>query len=188
MKKEELIEFKRNVEEEKQRRKRQNELLKNEDVIEILKLSGTDIKPLSEDIRDIIQDILDKYRYAKIRLTNTNNIYVLHGVFANWIEDCPIKYYADPRVCAKLYSNIDTGLVGYIPEKYDNSYRTSGIQFEKDNIVLLPPRALNNNRCVQFPRDEVDKIRLDFFEECVKYGESKGIKRILKENPRLYRN
>ena len=84
MTRKELIDLRRLLENEKNRRLRINELLQSEEVIEFLKLKGIEEKPVDIGEWLILRKILEKFE-----ITSTNGIYVCTGTYC---IDCSICY------------------------------------------------------------------------------------------------
>lgn len=181
MKKNELIKFKKLINNEIDRRKRINELLEHELVREYLKLTNIEKDNLSsENIKEILNLILKDFK-----VVSTNKIYV-----------CTQAYYTDCRICYqdtnwytknvsidskcaenKIYKDIESGLSIETTNNKDDILKRPLIDtFEKENIVLNPYNThLNENG--------YEDVRLDFFENTFKYGQVKSKKMILKKYP-----
>ena len=184
MKRNELIKLRELVEIEKNRRIRIKELLKHELVKEYLLLNNIDSILLDDNnIREIIDNILKTFN-----VTKTNGLYV-----------CTSAYYVNCRICYedtnyytenveidseyakyKIYNDIESGKSIKAARELDkyNSYKLIN-EFEKNNIVLNP---YNTNRDM----NGFSEVRLDFFENSIKYGQAKSKKILLERYPRLY--
>lgn len=182
MKRNELIKLRELVNQEVEKRNRILKLLENELVKEYLELSKIEIKQLdSNNVREILNQILTDFN-----ITKTNGIYVCTQ--ASYL-DCSICYqdtsyyikntkidaaYADD----KTYVDIESGktIQATKKENYHNGPLIK--EFEKDNIVLNPYNTPRN-------KNRYDKVRIDFFENALKYGQAKSKQKILKKYPRL---
>ena len=184
MKKDELIKLKELVNDEVNRRKRVNELLKNELVKEYLELNKIRSSELdSNNINEIINNILSTYT-----ITKTNGIYV-----------CTSAYYIDYHVCYeetesyakhvpinssdaayRIYTDIESGERKQAAKDSKNSFliQTITTDFEKENIVLNPYNTSKNNNGYR-------EVRMDFFTNAINYGQTKSKKLLLEKYPRL---
>lgn len=177
MKNMELTRLRRMVNDEIERRKKVNNCLDKDDVLEYLKLVKMSSKKLDvDDIRDILVNLLKEFK-----VTETNEIYVCTCAYD---EDnaAPIKYYLNPNtdnVDHKEYKNIESG-----KEITSNwCYGTSSNEFERTHTVLNPYNtSMNKNGIIE---NGYDEVRLDFFEESYKHGQYEAIQKILKKYPRI---
>ena len=183
MKRNELIELRSLVKNEIKRRERIQELLKNELVIEYLKVTKT--KPVnldSNNIKEIISKVLSSFT-----ITKTNGIYVCTSAWYTDYEICyeETNYYSkDVEInseCAesKIYTDIESGKC-ISAKRVANcmDIRPLISNFERDNIVLNPYNTGNN-------RNGYDEVQLDFFETALKDGQAKAKKLVLNKYPRI---
>lgn len=184
MKKSELIKLRKLFNDEVQRRKRINELLKENLIREFINLSSLKPEILeSDDVRGIVVKILKDFE-----ITETNGIYVCTGTY---FTDCDIcyeetDYYArEVRFDSKhaeyrTYSDIENGkqIRAYFQFSNDVAKRLLAFNFEKNNVVLNP---FNSNK----NRNGYDEVRIDFFENSINYGQSKSKKLILEKYTRM---
>ena len=171
MERKELIYLKKRLQEEKEKRDKIKNLQDN--VKELISL--IEINPdlfIKEDF-ELLKIILKNYK-----ITNTNNIYVATKAF-----NLNYGYYEIPirslDVGSRIYTNIEDKCTvkAWISEQaYDK--RTITSEFEKDNIVLNPYNTSVNE-------NGYEKVRQEFFENAIKYGQAKSKKLILSKYPRL---
>ena len=183
MKRSELIRLKKMLNQEIERRKRINELLEEKNVkeyLELIKLKSDILD--SNNIRKILSEILENFK-----VTETNKIYVCTQAY---YVDCRCSYqdtdwytkpvdidskYAEHKIYKDIESNISVEAVNLEGDIYK---RPSIEIFEKENIVFNPT---NTN----LQENNYNNVRIDFFENAVKYGQSKSKQMILKKYPRI---
>ena len=183
MKRNELIELRSLVKNEIKRRERIQELLKNELVIEYLKVTKT--KPVnldSNNIKEIISKVLSSFT-----ITKTNGIYVCTSAWYTDYEICyeETNYYSkdvdinSEYAESKIYTDIESGEC-ISAKRVANSMDIRPLisNFERDNIVLNPYNTGNN-------RNGYDEVKLDFFETALKAGQAKAKKLVLNKYPRI---
>ena len=184
MNKDELIILKDLVDKEIEKRKRINELLENETVQEYLRITNTDPCNIdSDNIREVLSQILKTWEISK-----TNGIYVCTS---SYYMDCKINYEdseffshmvpinsrdADYRI----YQDIESEVRVQAAKNNNNPYliKTNMHEFERDHIVLNPYNNVRN-------QNGYSEVRLDFFENALKYGQAKSKKLLLEKYPRL---
>lgn len=183
MKKSELIELRKKVCEERERRKRFNELLDEELVKEYLNIIKSNPSRLNEeDTKGILKRILKDFE-----VTKTNGIYVCTS--ASYVY-CSISYqdtnyYSrnvlmnSPAAEYKIYTDIESGEI--ITAVKENGYLESDLlisEAEKSEIILNPYNSYKKN-------NGYDEVRLEFFETALKEGQAKAKKLILSKYPRI---
>lgn len=175
MTRKELIDLRRLLENEKNRRLRINELLEREDVIEFLKLKGIDENKLDATNEwAILREILEKFE-----ITSTNGIYVCVGTYR---IDCSICYeetnwytenvdfdskYREYR----MYQDIEDGRIkkAYFETPRHGRPVPLAMHFERDNVVLNP---YNTNK----GSNGYYEVREMFFTSAIKSGQAKAKK------------
>lgn len=180
MNKNDILIIKKMLEIEKNRTKKLNELQKEKNVIEYLKLKG-----LKEEIKNtcdewyFIKKILREYK-----IKETNNIYVLTGTY---FTDCYINYqetdYYEKEVPFdsenaeyRIYKNIEneTCKKAYLSEEFFGYPQILVNEFEQNNIVLNPYNSNKNEEIYE-------QIRKDFFTETLNKGQVKAKKIVIKK-------
>ena len=175
MNRSELIELKKLINAEIERRKKVNERLENPDVLEYLNLMNMSAKKLdTNNIREMLIEILKEFEVKK-----TNGIYVCTQAYdRDW--HAPLVYYCEPnRKClpdAKHYKDIESQEEIIIAE-----YRID--EFERNHEVLNPYNAQYKDKDIK--ENGYEEVRFDFFEECYKHGQSKAIQKVLKKYPKI---
>ena len=183
MKRNELIELRELVIKEREKRKRINELLKDELIEEYLRIKGFENEPIDDkDTRDILKQILGDFK-----ITKTNGIYVCtsaycigwHAVYQDY------SYYHD-------YTSIDSEYAEYriytdiesnktytaTTDENDMLKRPLMGDFEKDRIILNPHNKNEKDNGFK-------EVRYDFFQASIEDGQAKAKKLILDKYPRL---
>lgn len=184
MKRSELIQLRKLVDEETKRRERIQELLRNELVREYLEIAK--IKPLDLDnsLNEIINQILSSFT-----ITETNGIYVCTSAWYSDFHICyeDTEYYSvdvdinSKRAEYKIYADIESGKKVKAIKEGSNSYgRTFPFinDFEKDNLVLNPYNNSEN-------QNGYGEVRTEFFKEALKKGQPKSKMLILSKYPRM---
>ncbi len=173
---------------EKQRIARLNELLKESEVQEFMKLYGlSDQKEFTLDEWAFISKLLANYN-----IEESNGIYVCTGAYYTDCEICyqDTSYYTEP--CAfdcnyaefKLYRDIETGrkTKAYTSLNYVSYGRLKSAvltgDFERKNIVLNPFDTHKND-------NGYDQVRKDFFTTALEKGENEARKLVLKKYNRI---
>ena len=177
----ELIELRKIVNNEINRRKRIKELLSNDLIQEYLRITNTKLEELDDsNIKEILEQILSTFT-----ITKTNGIYVCTSAY---YIDCDICYeetnyysrnvninseYAEHRV----YTDIESGqtIKGH---KEDHYGRPLMRDFENENIILNPYNTSTN-------RNGYDEVKMDFFKTSIEKGQAKAKKLVLSKYPRL---
>lgn len=208
MKREELIKLKKMYNQELERRKRINQLLKEDNVLEYLKLNGINIERMQiEDTWSIIKELL-----KNIEITETNSILV-HT--SNYMLECKMCYeetdyyriavpFNDNKTEYQTFRNIETGKIytscsdDYVKSEFDsNDYK---YRFpNKPNMTLnefclaLHNRLLTSELRQKYTilnpynssknQNGYEEVRKDFFETAITKGQPSAKKLILSKYP-----
>ncbi len=181
MKKNELILLKKLLDDELNRRKRINEILDNEILIEYSMLTDTNFEKMDINEISVIRKILENFN-----ITNTNKIYVCTRAYETRCNICyqETDYYDvdldinSSKAEYKIYRDIESNK-SVLGSKEPNDYGSEIIsEFEKNNIVLNPYNTSKD-------KNGYSEVRLEFFNNSIKYGQIKSKNLILKKYPRL---
>lgn len=208
MKREELIKLKKMYNQELERRTRINQLLKEDNVLEYLKLNGMNLERMQiEDTWSIIKELL-----KNIEITETNSILV-HT--SNYMLECKICYeetdyyrlpvpFNDNNTEYQTFRNIETGKIytscsdDYVKSELDsNDYK---YRFpNKPNMTLnefcleLHNRLLTSELRQKYTilnpynssknQNGYEEVRKDFFETAITKGQPIAKKLILSKYP-----
>lgn len=208
MKREELIKLKKMYNQELERRTRINKLLKEDNVLEYLKLNGINLERMQiEDTWPIIKELL-----KNIEITETNSILV-HT--SNYMLECKICYeetdyyrlpvpFNDNNTEYQTFRNIETGKIytscsdDYVKSEFDsNDYK---YRFpNKPNMTLnefcleLHNRLLTSELMQKYTilnpynssknQNGYEEVRKDFFETAITKGQPSAKKLILSKYP-----
>lgn len=208
MKREELIKLKKMYNQELERRTRINQLLKEDNVLEYLKLNGINLERMQiEDTWTIIKELL-----KNIEITETNSILV-HT--SNYMLECKICYeetdyyrlpvpFNDNNTEYQTFRNIETGEIytscsdDYVKSEFDsNDYK---YRFpNKPNMTLnefcleLHNRLLTSELRQKYTilnpynssknQNGYEEVRKDFFETAITKGQPIAKKFILSKYP-----
>lgn len=208
MKREELIKLKKMYNQELERRTRINQLLKEDNVLEYLKLNGINLERMQiEDTWSIIKELL-----KNIEITETNSILV-HT--SNYMLECKICYeetdyyrlpvpFNDNKTEYQTFRNIETGKIytscsdDYVKSEFDsNDYK---YRFpNKPNMTLnefcleLHNRLLTSELRQKYTilnpynssknQNGYEEVRKDFFETAITKGQPFAKKFILSKYP-----
>ena len=208
MKREELIKLKKMYNQELERRTRINQLLKEDNVLEYLKLNGINLERMQiEDTWSIIKELL-----KNIEITETNSILV-HT--SNYMLECKICYeetdyyritvpFNDSETEYQTFRNIETGEIytscpdDYVKSEFDsNDYK---YRFpNKPNMTLnefcleLHNRLLTSELRQKYTilnpynssknQNGYEEVRKDFFETAITKGQPSAKKLILSKYP-----
>lgn len=208
MKREELIKLKKMYNQELERRTRINQLLKEDNVLEYLKLNGMNLERMQiEDTWSIIKELL-----KNIEITETNSILV-HT--SNYMLECKICYeetdyyrlpvpFNDNKTEYQTFRNIETGKIytscsdDYVKSEFDsNDYK---YRFpNKPNMTLnefcleLHNRLLTSELRQKYTilnpynssknQNGYEEVRKDFFETAITKGQPIAKKFILSKYP-----
>ena len=183
MKRDELILLRNFVTKEQDRRKRINELLKNEKIIEYLKLSNMEpISFNSDDLKEIVEMIIKTMEFHK-----SNGIYVCTNAYDVRCSICyeETDYYTssvpiNSDAEYKTYGDIETGkfIKARNENKEDRWVTNTTNEFENSNIVLNPTNSSVN-------MNNYNEVRLEFFLNAINLGQAKSKKLILEKYKRL---
>lgn len=208
MKREELIKLKKMYNQELERRTRISQLLKEDNVLEYLKLNGINLERMQiEDTWSIIKELL-----KNIEITETNSILV-HT--SNYMLECKICYeetdyyhlpvpFNDNNTEYQTFRNIETGEIytscsdDYVKSEFDsNDYK---YRFpNKPNMTLnefcleLHNRLLTSELRQKYTilnpynssknQNGYEEVRKDFFETAITKGQPIAKKFILSKYP-----
>ena len=208
MKREELIKLKKMYNQELERRTRINQLLKEDNVLEYLKLNGINLERMQiEDMWSIIKELL-----KNIEITETNSILV-HT--SNYMLECKMCYeendyyritvpFDDNKTEYQTFRNIETGKIytscsdDYVKSEFDsNDYK---YRFpNKPNMNLnefcleLHNRLLTSELRQKYTilnpynssknQNGYEEVRKDFFETAITKGQTSAKKLILSKYP-----
>lgn len=208
MKREELIKLKKMYNQELERRTRINQLLKEDNVLEYLKLNGINLERMQiEDMWSIIKELL-----KNIEITETNSILV-HT--SNYMLECKMCYeendyyritvpFDDNKTEYQTFRNIETGKIytscsdDYVKSEFDsNDYK---YRFpNKPNMTLnefcleLHNRLLTSELRQKYTilnpynssknQNGYEEVRKDFFETAITKGQTSAKKLILSKYP-----
>lgn len=184
MTRKELIDLRRLLENEKNRRLRINELLEREDVIEFLKLKGIDENKLDATNEwAILREILEKFE-----ITSTNGIYVCTGTYhidcricyeeTNWYTE-DVDFDSKEREY-RIYQDIEDGRIkkAYFEQPLYKRPVELAMYFERDNIVLNPYNTNNGSNGYY-------EVKEMFFTTAIKSGQAKAKKLVLSKFNRM---
>lgn len=210
MKREELIKLKKMYNQELERRTRINQLLKEDNVLEYLKLNGIKLERMQiEDTWSIIKELL-----KNIEITETNSILV-HT--SNYMLECKICYeetdyyrfpvpFNDNKTEYQTFRNIETGKIytscsdNYVKNEFDNNNYSYYFPDKNDsNITLsefchkLHNRVLTSELRQKYTilnpynssknQNGYEEVRKDFFETAITKGQTSAKKLILSKYP-----
>lgn len=210
MKREELIKLKKMYNQELERRTRINQLLKEDNVLEYLKLNGINFERMQiEDTWSIIKELL-----KNIEITETNSILV-HT--SNYMLECKICYeetdyyrfpvpFNDNKTEYQTFRNIETGKIytscsdNYVKNEFDNNnYSYYFPDKNESNITLsefchkLHNRVLTSELRQKYTilnpynssknQNGYEEVRKDFFETAITKGQTSAKKLILSKYP-----
>ena len=210
MKREELIKLKKMYNQELERRTRINQLLKEDNVLEYLKLNGINLERMQiEDTWSIIKELL-----KNIEITETNSILV-HT--SNYMLECKMCYeendyyritvpFNDNKTEYQTFRNIETGKIytscsdDYVKNEFDNNnYSYYFPDKNESNITLsefchkfynhVLTSELRKKYTILNPynssknQNGYEEVRKDFFETAITKGQTSAKKLILSKYP-----
>ena len=177
MNKEELILLRELVNSEIKRRERIIELLNNDSVKEYLKLTKTSGFKVNASVLDTV--------LKDFSIKRTNGIYVCTSATKTEFSICyqetdaySKKLPIDSKEAEqKRYIDIETGNIVVAINK-ENKFRPLISEFEKNKLVLNP-----YNTCEDL--NGYNEVKKEFFENAIKYGQTKSKNMLLKKYKRL---
>ena len=210
MKREELIKLKKMYNQELERRIRINQLLKEDNVLEYLKLNGINLERMQiEDMWSIIKELL-----KNIEITETNSILV-HT--SNYMLECKMCYeetdyyritvpFNDNKTEYQTFRNIETGKIyascsdDYVKNEFDNNNYSYYFPDKNESNITLSEfchkfynRVLTSElrqKCIILNpynssknQNGYEEVRKDFFETAITKGQTSAKKLILSKYP-----
>ena len=210
MKREELIKLKKMYNQELERRTRINQLLKEDNVLEYLKLNGINLERMQiEDTWSIIKELL-----KNIEITETNSILV-HT--SNYMLECKICYeetdyyriavsFNDNKTEYQTFRNIETGKIytscsdDYVKNEFDNNNHSYYFPDKNESNITLSEfchkfynRVLTSELRQKYTilnpynssknQNGYEEVRKDFFETAITKGQTSAKKLILSKYP-----
>lgn len=210
MKREELIKLKKMYNQELERRTRINQLLKEDNVLEYLKLNGINLERMQiEDMWSIIKELL-----KNIEITETNSILV-HT--SNYMLECKMCYeetdyyritvpFNDNKTEYQTFRNIETGKIytscsdDYVKNEFDNNNHSYYFPDKNESNITLCEfchkfynRVLTSElrqKCIILNpynssknQNGYEEVRKDFFETAITKGQTSAKKLILSKYP-----
>lgn len=210
MKREELIKLKKMYNKELERRTRINQLLKEDNVLEYLKLNGINLERMQiEDMWSIIKELL-----KNIEITETNSILV-HT--SNYMLECKMCYeetdyyriavsFNDNKTEYQTFRNIETGKIytscsdDYVKNEFDNNNYSYYFPDKNESNITLSEfchkfynRVLTSELRQKYTilnpynssknQNGYEEVRKDFFETAITKGQTSAKKLILSKYP-----
>ena len=210
MKREELIKLKKMYNQELERRTRINQLLKEDNVLEYLKLNGINLERMQiEDTWSIIKELL-----KNIEITETNSILV-HT--SNYMLECKMCYeendyyritvpFDDNKTEYQTFRNIETGKIytscsdDYVKNEFDNNNYSYYFPDKNESNITLSEfchkfynRVLTSELRKKYTilnpynssknQNGYEEVRKDFFETAITKGQTSAKKLILSKYP-----
>ena len=210
MKREELIKLKKMYNQELERRIRINQLLKEDNVLEYLKLNGINLERMQiEDTWSIIKELL-----KNIEITETNSILV-HT--SNYMLECKMCYeetdyyriavsFNDNKTEYQTFRNIETGKIytscsdDYVKNEFDNNNHSYYFPDKNESNITLSEfchkfynRVLTSELRQKYTilnpynssknQNGYEEVRKDFFETAITKGQTSAKKLILSKYP-----
>lgn len=210
MKREELIKLKKMYNKELERRTRINQLLKEDNVLEYLKLNGINLERMQiEDMWSIIKELL-----KNIEITETNSILV-HT--SNYMLECKMCYeetdyyriavsFNDNKTEYQTFRNIETGKIytscsdDYVKNEFDNNNYSYYFPDKNESNITLSEfchkfynRVLTSELRKKYTilnpynssknQNGYEEVRKDFFETAITKGQTSAKKLILSKYP-----
>lgn len=207
MKRQELVRLKRELQQEMERRERINELLKNELIIEFMKLNRLDIQEIQVDnVWLILEEILKDFS-----ITESNGILVCLGNYRHSCRVCYQEYEYEEATLSfdseyteyQRFRDIETGKVyktyldKYIRKEFDEYpeyYKEKYQSYEnfcherygryltselKEKYILLNPYNSSARE------NGFDEVRKDFFMEAIVSGQPKAKQLVLNKYAKM---
>lgn len=208
MKREELIKLKKMYNQELERRTRINQLLKEDNVLEYLKLNGINLERMQiEDTWSIIKELL-----KNIEIAETNGILV-HT--SNYMLECKMCYeetyritvpFNDNKTEYQTFRNIETGKIytscsdDYVKNEFDNNNYSYYFPDKNESNITLSEfchkfynRVLTSELMQKYTilnpynssknQNGYEEVRKDFFETAITKGQTSAKKLILSKYP-----
>ena len=210
MKREELIKLKKMYNQELERRTKINQLLKEDNVLEYLKLNGIFPDRLQiEDKWSIIKELL-----KNIEIAETNGILV-HT--SNYMLECKMCYeetdyyritvpFNDNKTEYQTFRNIETGKIytscsdDYVKNEFDNNNYSYYFPDKNESNITLSEfchkfynRVLTSELMQKYTilnpykssknQNGYEEVRKDFFETAITKGQTSAKKLILSKYP-----
>lgn len=210
MKREELIKLKKMYNQELERRTRINQLLKEDNVLEYLKLNGINLERMQiEDMWSIIKELL-----KNIEITETNSILV-HT--SNYMLECKMCYeetdyyriavsFNDNKTEYQTFRNIETGKIytscsdDYVKNEFDNNNYSYYFPDKNESNITLSEfchkfynRVLTSELRQKYTilnpynssknQNGYEEVRKNFFETAITKGQTSAKKLILSKYP-----
>ena len=210
MKREELIKLKKMYNQELERRTRINQLLKEDNVLEYLKLNGINLERMQiEDTWSIIKELL-----KNIEITETNSILV-HT--SNYMLECKMCYeetdyyriavsFNDNKTEYQTFRNIETGKIytscsdDYVKNEFDNNNYSYYFPDKNESNITLSEfchkfynRVLTSELRQKYTilnpynssknQNGYEEVRKNFFETAITKGQTSAKKLILSKYP-----
>ena len=210
MKREELIKLKKMYNKGLERRTRINQLLKEDNVLEYLKLNGINLERMQiEDMWSIIKELL-----KNIEITETNSILV-HT--SNYMLECKMCYeetdyyriavsFNDNKTEYQTFRNIETGKIytscsdDYVKNEFDNNNHSYYFPDKNESNITLSEfchkfynRVLTSELRQKYTilnpynssknQNGYEEVRKNFFETAITKGQTSAKKLILSKYP-----
>lgn len=180
MNKSKLLALRKAVSSEEERRSRINELLKDPNVRELLELKNLDVPFEQTDKESVIESVLSRFS-----IEDANNIYVVIGAYRftrlsfNELEFPEKVNFKNRFSDFYLYQNIESlkTVRGFKTVRHNEFHYSD---FEHKNIVFNPNDGVGKN-------NGFDDVRLEYFSDCLKFGQVKALKKLLSKYPRIMR-
>lgn len=183
MEREELLYLKKRLQEEKEKRDKIRNLLQQDNIKELISLAEISPDLFVKEDYELLRQILKNFK-----ITKTNGIYICVDAYYYGLEEDInnsdlIFEKLDSRIYDKrLYKDIENGkeILG-CTDNNDCQYYSNRVYdkiFNKENIVLNPYNTRKD-------KNGYEKVRQEFFENAIKYGQTKSKKILLNKYPRL---
>ncbi len=183
MKKEDLVYLKEELQKEIEKRDEIEKLLQQDNVKELVCLA--EVKPdlFLKDDYELLTKILEKFK-----IMETNRVYVCTDAFYYGFEkdedslNSPFSKLDISIYDKRLYQDIESGkqILGCTDRDdcFSFSNRVYDEDFKNENIILNPYNTRKN-------KNGYEEVRRYFWENALKYGQSKSKKLLLAKYPRL---
>ena len=189
MTRKEILYLRNKLQEEKMKRDRLKELINIELIQEFITLANIKSNKYKiNDDEEILKNILKKFI-----ATETNGIYVCTGAY--YIRSVTCRGFSDDYEAAYLpfdseyierkeYRDIESReeIIGYLNKNEMPHWKDKSIvytpKFEREHLVLNPYNKSDGS-------NGYEEVRQEFLEKCLKYGQAKSKKLLLKKYPRM---